>query len=916
MTTEAKPVGSVTFLFTDIEGSTKLAQEFRGDRWNAILARHRELIRAALTAAGGHEEKTEGDGFLAVFGRPGGAVRAAVDAQRRLAAEPWPDGAVVRVRMGLHSGDGALDPDGEYVGADVHRAARVGAAGHGGQVVLSETTSSLVADELPEGVTIRGLGEHRLKDLRPERLCQLVIDGLRNDFPPIRSLDLRANNLPTQLTSFVGRDVELAEAGTLLARTRLLTLTGPGGTGKTRLSLQLAANVADQFEDGTWFVALEPVRDPSLVASRIAGVLGLVETASRSARDLLAEWLAGRHVLLVLDNFEQVIEAAPVIADLLRASERLSVIATSRAALRVSGEQEYPVPGLPVPRDILALSELEKLNLTKDQRAVVAESISQYEAVRLFVARALAVRPDFHVTNENAPAVAGICSRLHGMPLAIELAAARIKLLTPDAILTRLEHQLGALASGSRDLPERQQTLRGAIAWSHDLLGEGERRLLWRLAVFVGGCNLEIAESVCGPAGDIGIDVLDGLTSLADQSLVRSEEIDGETRFRQLDTIREFALEKLIASGEQAEIERRHSAAMLELAERAAPHLAGPDQRNWLGRLERDHDNIRAVLDRATAAGDAPTAIRIAFAMWRYWQKRGHLVEARRRLDAIAAEPWSRSDPLLRARLMEALGGVGWWQADRDVMVAAYGEALEIWRSIGDKREIANALYNSSFQYAVALDPTASDPDGIGLGQMQEALDLYREVGDEHGLATALWGIGNYRYFHGDPDRGVPDAREALELFRRLGDQTMEAWSLHMIGTGLIRLGQMPEAIDKVNTAIRLFHAAGDVAGITLGLDDLAGAAAATADLPRAARLWGAARALSSASGVRLADLVDSQVDAGHRPNARTTMDPADLERYAAEGRSMSLDESVAYALEIPIDELAGPHPHVGGTTG
>ena len=906
----------MTFLFTDIEGSTKLAQAFRGDRWTAILARHREIIRGALADADGHEEKTEGDGFLAVFGRPADAVRAAADAQRRLAAEPWPDGAAVRVRMGLHSGDGALDADGEYVGADVHRAARVGAAGHGGQVLVSETTSSLVADELPDGVTIRGLGEHRLKDLRPERLCQLVIDGLQNDFPPIRSLDRQPNNLPTQLTSFVGRDAELADAAALLSRTRLLTLTGPGGTGKTRLSLQLAANVADQFEDGTWFVALEPVRDPGLVASRIAGVLGVVEAGNRSARDLIVESLGSRHVLFVLDNFEQVVEAAPLVADLLRSCERLTVIATSRAALRVSGEQEYPVPGLPAPRDVLAMSELEKLNLPMGQRGIAADGISQYEAVRLFIARAVAVKPDFAVTNANAPAVAGICARLHGMPLAIELAAARIKLLAPEAILVRLEHQLGVLAAGSRDLPERQQTLRGAIAWSYDLLGEGERRLLGRLAVFVGGCNLEIAEAVCGPATEIGSEVIDGLMSLADQSLVKVETVDGETRFRQLDTIHEFAREQLVASGEAPEIERRHSVAFVDLAETTAPTLAGDRQREALGRLERDHDNLRAVLDRATAAGDAATAIRLGFAMWRYWQKRGHLVEARRRLAAIADQPWSSSDPVLRARLMEALGGVGWWQADLAVMSTAYREALEIWRSIGDKREIANALYNSSFQYAVAVDLASSDPDGVGLAQMEESLALYREVGDEHGIANALWGIGNYRFFHGDPNNGVPEAREALTLYRRLGDQTMEAWSLHMIGTGLIRQGDIDEAIENIGVSIRLFHAAGDVAGITLSLDDLAGAAAAGGDLPRAARLWGAARALSSASGVRLADLVESQVDGANRPSARMALDPAELERYAAEGRQMSVDESVAYALAIPIDDLPGPHDHVGSARG
>ena len=909
--TRAKPVGTVTFVFTDIEGSTKLANDLGDDRWPAVLGRHRQLIRAAIAEAGGHEEKTEGDGFLAVFGRAAGAVAAATSAQRALAAEPWPDDAPIRVRMGVHTGDGRLDADGEYVGADIHRAARVAAAGHGGQVLLSATTSALVADELPDGVSIRSLGEHRLRDLRPERICQLVIDGIATEFPPIRSLDRRPNNLPTQLTSFVGREAELAEASRLLSTTRLLTLTGPGGTGKTRLSLQLAASVSDQFEDGVWFVALEPVRDQHLVASRIGEALGLVETAARSARDLLAEWVAGRHALFVLDNFEQVIEAGPIVADLLRAGERLSIIVTSRAPLHVSGEQEYPVPGLPVPRDLLALSELEKLNLPAAERDLAPAAISQYEAVRLFIARAVAVRPDFAVTNENAPAVAGICARLHGMPLAIELAAARIKLLSPDSILGRLEHQLGGLGAGSRDLPERQQTLRGAIAWSHDLLGEGERRLLARLAVFVGGCNLEVADAVCGPSDEIGLDILDGLMALADQSLVRVEEIDGETRFRQLDTIREFAHEKLVASGEQAEVERRHTAAFLALAETAAPLLSGADQRRWLGKLERDHDNIRAVLDRAVAAPEPAVAARLGFAMWRYWQKRGHLREAGRRLESIASQPWSRDDPVLRARLMEAVGGVAWWSADADRMIAAYGEALELWRGIGDKAEIANALYNSSFRWAISAEP---DPDQVGYQMMSEAVNLYREIGDEHGAANAMWGMGNYLYFREIGDNGISHFQAAREIFVRTGDVTMHAWANHMLGSALLRLGPMDDAREPLRDALEAFHEAGDVSGIAIVLDDLASLAMGDGDTRRAARLFGAARALSSAGGVGLADFTESSFEES-RPTPRA-MDPAELERYAAEGRAMSLDDAVAYALDMPVGELPGPHDHGGGTRG
>jgi predicted ATPase/class 3 adenylate cyclase len=905
----------VTFLFTDIEGSTKLAQSLPIGAWTALLARHREIIRAAIRGVGGHEEKTEGDGIFAVFSTADAGVGAAVEAQRRLAAEAWPDGVELRVRMGLHTGDGSLDGDGEYVGADVHRAARIGAAANGGQVLLSETSSDLVAGGLPAGVALRSLGQHRLKDLRPERICQLAIDDLRLDFPPIRSLDSRPNNLPTQLTTFVGREADLKEAGDLLSETRLLTLTGPGGTGKTRLSLQLAANVAHEYDDGTWFVALEPIRDPALVASRISTTFGLAETPSKSPRDQLVEWLAERKVLLVLDNFEQVIGAAPLIADLLRAAPKLRVIATSRAALRVSGEQEYPVPGLPVPRDLLALSDLEKLNLTSEDRAIAAETATQYEAVRLFIARALAVRPDFQVTNENAPAVAAICARLHGMPLAIELAAARTKLLTPDAILVRLEKQLGVLAGGSRDLPERQQTLRGAIAWSYDLLDDGQRRLLWRLAAFVGGCELDAAEEVCGPAGEIGIDVLDGVMALADQSLVRTEEVDDLTRFRQLDTINEFAAEHLATSGEQPEIERRHAAVYLALVERAVPQLSGAQQRRWLGALERDHDNIRAALDRAVAGADADTAIRIGFGMWRYWQKRGHLIEAKRRLEDMAALPWSRDDPVLRARLMEALGGVGWWTGDAETLTRAYKEALQIWRSIGDKREIANALYNHSFIYAATAE---IDPDkaGVGRADVAEALSLYREIGDERGEANVLWGIGNYEYFRGNSEEVMPTFEEALKIFRRVGDQTMEAWTLHMLGSSRVRAGKTDDGERDIEEALRLFHASGDVAGITLAIDDLASVAAAHDDLPRAAKLWGAARALSSAGGVLLADVVDQQFEIYARPHVRNVMDPAEFERYAGEGRTMSLDETVAYALDMPVSEVPGPHEHAGGSPG
>ena len=495
-----------------------------------------------------------------------------------------------------------------------------------------------------------------------------------------------------------------------------------------------------------------------LVTSRIATAVGVAEAGARPIAETLADWLRDRRLLLVLDNFEQVADAAPIVADLLRAAPELKIIVTSRAALRVSGEQEYPVPGLPTPPDLAQLSGLDRMQLPAESRALDLAALNQYAAVRLFIERAVAVRPGFSVTNANAPAVAAISARLHGMPLAIELAAARIKLLSPDAILARLEHQLDVLAAGARDLPARQQTLRGAIAWSYDLLDEDARRLLDRLSVFAGSCDLEAAEAVCGPVAELGGELIDGLMALADQSLLKVEEAaDGEPRFRLLDTIREYAAERLAERGETGAVQDRHRDWFLALAERAATELSGADQRRWLDRLELEHDDIRAVLDRSMARPDPRPAIRLGFAMWRFWQKRGHLAEARHRLEAMEAAPWSRDDPRLRAKLMEALGGACWWQADLPEMTRCYQEALEIWLALGDEAEIANAYYNASFSFAIpdtagGADP---DPDRIGLGYIEQARERFHRLGDLRGEANALWALGNYKYFRNDDGNGI-----------------------------------------------------------------------------------------------------------------------------------------------------------------
>jgi predicted ATPase/class 3 adenylate cyclase len=895
--------GTFTFLFTDIEGSTDLVRSIGRERYAGILDRHRSILREAWGRHAGIEQSTEGDSFFVVFAEAPAAIRAAVEAQRSLLAERWPDDAAIRVRMGLHSG-GAEKAGESFVGLNVNRAARIAAVARGGQVLVSGLTRDLLADEPTADIDLRDLGDHRLKDLSaPVRLFQVVADGLPSEFPPLRTLDARPNNLPTQLTTFIGRDAELGEAAELLATTRLLTLTGPGGTGKTRLSLQLAARAADDFPDGIFFVPLEPIRDPMLVAPRIAGALGVAEGTGRPIADSLADWLRDKRLLLVLDNFEQVVAAAPIVADLLRAAPEIKAVVTSRAALHVSGEQEYPVPGLPVPPDPSQLSAMDRLNQRGENLPIDPVALGQYAAVRLFIERAVAVRPGFAVTNENAPAVAAISARLHGMPLAIELAAARIKILSPDAILVRLDQQLDVLAAGSRDLPARQQTLRGAIAWSYDLLDDGGRRLLDRLSVFASGCDLDSAEAICGPAGELGGGLLDGLLALVDQSLVKTETApDGESRFRLLDTIRAFAAERLEADGELELIRARHRDWFVALAERAAGQLSGADQRRWLDRLELEHDDIRAVLDRAVAEPDPPVAIGVAFSMWRFWQKHGHLAEARRRLEAIEAAPWSQDDRRLRAKLLEALGGTCWWQGDLPAMTRRYQEALGIWESLGDEAELANAYYNASFTYAVpavsAATAAPSDPERIGLRYLTQAREIYHRIGDLRGEANALWGIGNYEYFRGFPGNGVTEFRETIGMFREAGDLTGEAWGRHMLGSSLLRNGEVVEAREHIEHAIRHFHAAGDASGLTLTLDDLSAVAVAEGDLPRAARLRGAARNLTMETGTGLADYVEDQFESGVRPGIRSHMADDELARYGAEGAAWTLDDAVAYALE------------------
>ena len=606
--------GTFTFLFTDVEGSTRLWERFP-QAMKRALERHDSILLTAVTAAGGKVVKTTGDGLMAVFGSAAEAVRACLAAQRGLAEESWPETGVLRVRMGLHSGEAQPRED-DYFGPAVIRGARIMAVGHGGQVLLSGASAALVADQLPDGAALVDLGAHRLKDLgRPEELFQLVHPALPHDFPPLATPDRRPNNLPTQASTFIGRDTELREIRASIEResVRLLTLTGPGGTGKTRLALRVAADEIDRFDHGVFFIDLSAIRDTQAVLASIARTIGLTETADRPLLAELERQLHHQRVLLVLDNFEQVMAAAPTAVELLSGCPALKLLVTSREALHVRGEHLYAVPPLSLPQ--------------AGREPPTAAELAGYEAVQLFVERAQAVRPDFRLTNENSAAIADICLRVDGLPLAIELATARINLFSPEELRERLGSRLALLRGGSRDLPSRQRTLRATIEWSYQLLEPGERRLFELLSVF-SGAGLEAVEAVAEELDwltETGVDTLDGLASLLDKSLIRKvDPDDAASRLVMLETIREYAAERLDELPEFAAAARQaHAAYFADFAKRQWQDLTGQRREAALAAMTADIDNLRLAWRHWVAERDRVQLNKLVDSLWLLYDARG-----------------------------------------------------------------------------------------------------------------------------------------------------------------------------------------------------------------------------------------------------------------------------------------------------
>lgn len=828
----------VTLMFTDIQGSTRLLSRLGDASYRNIVARHQELLRQAFAEQCGEEISSRGDGFFVVFQSAMDAVLAAIRCQRLLAAEIWPSQAAVRVRIGIHSGvlARAAELTGDpYVGLDVHRAARLCEAGHGGQILLSATTRDDVTEELPATLSLRALGEHHLRDLpNPEPIFQLVGEDLPSSFPPLRALDVRIFNLPAPRTSFIGREHDLAFIQGLLLRddVGLVTLTGPAGTGKTRLALAVASAIRDQFRDGICFVALAPLGESDLVVSTIVRRLGLHEAGSASLEETLFGHLRDREMLLILDNFEHLLEAARVVADLLTACPSLKILVTSRAPLRLSGEYEAPVPPLELP---------DPAHSPPDSALI------EFPAIALFMQRAASIRPDFAATPANLRAVAETCQRLDGLPLAIELAAARVGLLSPMVMLTRLKAtdahaSLDLLTTGSRDAPARHRTLRDAIGWSYSLLSEAEQVLFRRLSVFVGGISLEaIAALVI--SGDrlelppayvdarpptIPLEILDLVGRLAENSLLqhRTDQPGDEPRFAMLETIREYGLEQLELRGELSAMRRWHAAYHLALAEEGGRRAGGTHQGVWLGRLDEEHANLRAALSWALAP-DSPIkgmGAHLAATLWVFWFRRGHLREGTRWVQ----QAYNVSDalpPLVRATLLTADGAFARVLGDFEWSERRLEAGANLFREIDDREGVAWALSHLGLvrQWLGQLDE--------GVEVLEESLALRRQLGDDRGIARSLFHLAISEDFRRQYGRATDLYEETLEVQRRVGDTWGMGRVLGYQSKTVLRQGDIERAAALSEEGLRLSRAAADNWGVALASATVAGVAWARGDL-------------------------------------------------------------------------------------
>jgi predicted ATPase/class 3 adenylate cyclase len=828
------PSGTVTFLFTDIEGSTKLARE-NPEIWEALRARHHAILRNAIETYSGYVFQIIGDAFCAAFHNVKDGLNAALAAQRGLQAEAWGE-TPMKVRMGLHTGAAELRGS-DYRGyLTMARVQRVMSTAYGGQILLSNASAELIRGELPEGVTLRDMGENRLKGLlNPEHLWQVVAADLPQEFPPLATLNSIPNNLPVQLTSFVGREKEIAEVKELLSTTRLLTLTGSGGTGKTRLSLHIAAEVLDGFKNGVWFIELAPLSDPALVPFTIVSTLSLREEPGRPLIATLLDWLRDKELLLIIDNCEHLIAACAEFADqVLHASRATRILATSREALGITGESIYRVPSLQAP------NPGEKIEV---------EQFEQYAAVRLFIDRAKQSLSTFRVTDANAPAVAQICYRLDGIPLAIELAAARVKALSVEKIAERLDDRFRLLTSGSRTALPRQQTLRAMIDWSHSLLSEPEQFLLRRLSVFAGGWTLEAAEEVCPGDGLEPVDILDLSTHLVDKSLVVMEERAQVLRFHMLETIREYALEKLEMSGEVNVLRKKHAGYFSNLAEDAEARHWLPDPSHGRDRPESERDNLHEALRWSAVHDRENTFLRLAGNLWRFWWMYGPIVEGRAWLEQALEICEANLGSLEKALIMDVFGGAGELaraQGDFEQAMHLKQTLLEMCRRWGNERLAAATLTDMAIMCANQGNCERS------LVLAEEALALRRKLGNPLGISHALWGLFFALMCIDEPQAARDTIEESMRIHRDQESQEGLAFDL----LSLLFIAVRQERYEEIESLLKMFlplaREFADQDITATGIYGMGTLAAAERQSRQAARLLGIAEQMARLGGFQL----------------------------------------------------------------
>jgi len=807
------PSGTVTFLFTDIEGSTKLAQE-HPDAMPSLLARHNEILNQAIEAHNGFVFQIVGDAFCASFHNASDALHAALDAQRLLYSEVWSP-APIKVRMGIHTGTAQLESDSKetrYSGyATLALTQRIAAAGHGGQILLSQAAHDLTKDKLPTQAQLVDMGEQRLKDvLRTGHLYQLTVPDLPSEFPSLKTAALFSHNLPAQLTSFIGREKEIDEIRKLVDAHRIVTLTGSGGAGKSRLSLQVGRECLPRFSDGVWLAELAPVTDPTLIPQTLLSIFNLREDRHRSTLDVLTDYLRAKTLLLLLDNCEHLIEACAQIGEsLLHACPKLRILASSREALGIDGEAAYRVPSLntPDPAHLPALDQLEKV-----------------DSIRLFIERAATAKPGFTLTKDNASFLAQICFRLDGIPLAIELAASRVKVLTPEQIAARLDDRFRLLTGGSRTALPRQQTLRAMIDWSYSLLSEQEKALFRRLAVFVGGWTLEAAESVCGEERN-GFDVLDLLTRLVDKSLILVEESGGEIRHHRLETIRQYSREKFFETDEVEALRDRHLNFFVQFAELVDENLKGRDQTVWQKRMSAEQDNLRAALEWGLSR-NPDSALRIAGAANLFWTAGGYSAEGfrwtQKALEQVEKTPTPKGITteqglVARARALRGLTRLYLSLGDNANAKRAAEESVALYRQSQDRRGLAFALVVLAYPLEFLGERERAE------GVLQESYSIARAEGDVYVICRSLNRLGRVivDLYH-DLDLAQRYMEESLRLAREAGLRSQEAQASEILGFIAIHRNNYEEARSRLKESVRVYQEIGATFNVILEKSNLA----------------------------------------------------------------------------------------------